>query len=151
MDIKVTAEEKEYIENGIKPAPDDVPLSFNELFAKYLKLKRITQEELSARSGVSVTTISRMCRKNPSENQYKIETIMACIIGMHLDFSVSFLLLRKANYALSEDSKRDRAYSRILKLHYGCSVIQVNTFLRCLGIEELVSDSKVQNPHEKKK
>ena len=85
--------------------------TFADTLVYHMTRKKISVDELVARTGLSDTTIKayRAGRKNPP-----IENVMAVCIGLNLPREYSVDLLHKASYQLGKDTDRDRAYNMCL-------------------------------------
>ncbi len=84
--------------------------AFSELVRRWMKLRHVTIEELSARTGVSVDLVKEMRRPKMKDKQkrFRLKNVIAIAVGLHLPFEYSIQLLECAGYRLREDDIVDK-------------------------------------------
>ena len=122
--------------------------TYSELLYWYMNHPvKITQEELSNRTGISTSTIRRMLSAEKYNHNPDIRAVIACIVGLHIDFIYSEKLLTLAGYNLLLDTKRNKIYRRIINLYYNASVTDCNNLLMAQNETPLTANKKIVSPH----
>lgn len=124
------AEKMEYMGKVVGSLPDTFPETLSYLMEK----KGITEEKMEELSGISVSTISRLRRKERSN--YSIDQIIAICVTLHLPPWLSSELLSQAGILLRR-TKQHRAYRMILDCLFMDSLDKVQGFLVEAGCERL--------------
>ena len=120
----------EYMGKVVGSLPDTFPETLSYLMEK----KGITEEKMEELSGISVSTISRLRRKERSN--YSIDQIIAICVTLHLPPWLSSELLSQAGILLRR-TKQHRAYRMILDCLFMDSLDKVQGFLVEAGCERL--------------
>lgn len=119
----------------------ELPDSLGETIKKHRKWKNMNQSQLSENSLVSVNTISRI--ESGEMREPKLETVMAIIVGLKLDYWLSFDILSKSGYItkfwLLQDTLKIIAYQKIIAFEGKYSIFDVNQMLEAQGIAALTS------------
>ena len=89
----------ESIKDIVNRLATEIPGGFSATLTYHMKRKKITNEELSARTNISTVTISGY-RNNPTPN-ISIESAIALCNGLKLERHYSHDLMKKAGYDLS--------------------------------------------------
>ncbi len=113
--------------NGMPPA-------FPEALAYLMERRSVTEEKMEEITGISVSTISRLRRKE--KNTYAVDQVMAICVGLHLPPVISRELFHRAGIILRAN-RQHRAYQMILDCLYMDSIQQVQDFLKRQGCEPL--------------
>ena len=92
----------------------------------HMKRRGITAEMLSERSGLGLSTISKL-RKG---SKVKLETILAFSVALELEKPYMSDLMRKANVQFDTGNHVHNVYMAILELYPDANVYQINEFLR---------------------
>lgn len=122
--------------------------TFSELLQSYMEYPiKVTQYELSARTGLSVSTIHRMLSAEKMNYNPPLQNVIACIVGLHIDFMASEKLLNLAGYNLNLETKRNRLYRAIVRLYYNASMVDCNNFLECNHEKALTKNQNILSPH----
>lgn len=109
-------------EKVIKELPDEFPLTL----IYHMDRKKVTVENMSARSGLSSTTIKnyRSGKKKPD-----IDNLMAVFIGLNLPENYCNHLLETLNMTLPEKNMKQKAYRFLIREHSDGTLEQWNTIL----------------------
>ena len=94
----------------------------------------VTEEALEERSGISVSTISRLRRKERAN--YSLDQVVALCVALRLPPWLSGELLARAGLMLRR-TKQHRAYRLILDCMFMDSLDTVQDFLKASGCEPL--------------
>lgn len=130
-DSNLSAKEKlEHMNRILGALPD----SFPETLTYLMDQSGITVENLEERSGISVSTISRLRRAERSN--YSMDQIVAICIALQLPPWLSGELLEQAGLMLRR-SKQHRAYRLILDCMFMDDLETVQSFLRTSGCDPL--------------
>ena len=128
---ELSAQEKlEHMNRVLNALPDTFPETLSALMAQ----AHITEENLEERSGISVSTISRL--KRIERNSYSMDQVVALCIALQLPPWLSSELLAQAGLMLRR-TKQHRAYRLILDCMFMDSLETVQNFLRSSGCEAL--------------
>lgn len=122
--------------------------TFSEMLKSYMKHPvKVTQEELSERTGISVSTIHRMLAAEKMNYNPSIQNVLACIVGLHIDCMGNQKLLELAGYNLNLETRRNRLYRQIIGLFYNASVVECNNFLEYYGEKPLTKNENITSAH----
>ncbi len=123
--------------------------SFSEYLVELLNNKvKITQTELSNRTGISTKTIQSMTRnKKPSKpmmpRKYKLNYVVACAIALHLDPFQSDQFIKLSGHQLRCDEPLERAYQRLLNIYWRRSVYDCNLILEEQGFPAMTNNENI--------
>jgi len=130
-DSELTAQEKlEHMNRVLNALPD----TFHETLSFLMDQAGITEENMEERSGISVSTISRLRRAE--KNNYSLDQVVVLCVAMNLPPWLSSELLAQAGLMLRR-TKQHRAYRLILDCMFMDKVETVQSFLRASGCEPL--------------
>ena len=117
----------------------ELPDSLGGTIKKHRKWKKMTQSQLAENTLLSADTISRIEKGEIYEP--KLETVMAIIVGLKLDYWFSFDILSKCGYLLKfgvlQHIPKIIAYQKIIAFEGKYSVRDVNQMLEAQGIAAL--------------
>lgn len=117
-----------------------LPSSPGETIKEHIKRKKITQEELAYRSGLSTRVISSYCNDSPEGNP-TINSVVAICIGLNLSPDYSRDLIGK--FGLSIDSKHDTLHSSLQFIIDSCHMCTLDS---CNDVLFQLSSGKVSIP-----
>lgn len=128
---EISAQERlEHMNRILNALPDTFPQTLTYLMDK----SGITVENLEERSGISVSTISRLRRAERSN--YSMDQVVAICVALQLPPWLSSELLEQAGLLLRR-SKQHRAYRLILDCMFMDTLETVQSFLKTSGCEQL--------------
>ena len=113
---------------------DGLPPSFPAALAYLMDYKQVTEEKLEEITGISVSTISRLRRKE--KNNYSVDQVLAVCVGLNLPPMISREMFVRAGIIL-RSTKQHRAYQMILDCLYMDSLEEVQNFLARQGCDPL--------------
>ena len=121
--------------------------AFAKLLRQWMKRKRMTIEELSARTGISIDTVKEMRspRMRDKQKVFRLKNVIAIAIGLHLPFKDSIHLLRNAGYRLRKYDVIDKIYLKILSQYYDYPVASCNDYLVALGLLPLTNNDNISS------
>ena len=113
---------------------DGLPSTFPAALAYLMDYRQITEEKMEENTGISVSTISRLRRKE--KDNYTVDQVLAVCIGLNLPPVISREMFRRAGITL-RSTKQHRAYQLILDCLFMDSLEEVQIFLARQGCEPL--------------
>ena len=113
---------------------DALPDAFPQALSFLMEQTGVTEEALEERSGISVSTISRLRRKERAN--YSLDQVVALCVALRLPPWLSGELLARAGLMLRR-TKQHRAYRLILDCMFMDSLDTVQDFLKGSGCEPL--------------
>ena len=113
---------------------DALPDAFPQALSFLMEQTGVTEEALEERSGISVSTISRLRRKERAN--YSLDQVVALCVALRLPPWLSGELLARAGLMLRR-TKQHRAYRLILDCMFMDSLDTVQNFLKASGCEPL--------------
>ena len=114
---------------------NELPESFHDTLRFLMRRSCITQEKMEELSGISVSTISRLCREERSE--YNMDQVVALCIAMKLPPWLSFELLKRAGLILRKNVPQHNAYRMILNCMFYKSLDDIQDYLHEVGFKPL--------------
>ena len=134
LEYTLNNEQKNKLRQALKErSSDEIILTANgaanplaEAVKFHMKRCGVTSEQLIERSGLGMTTITRL-RKGV---KVKLETILAFSVALELEKSYMYNLMNKAGLQFNYRDRAHNMYLTILDLMPNANVFQINEFLR---------------------
>ena len=141
----------EFIDYGLLDEEIDIishPNSFQMLLKWHLRNpEKVSYEELSRRTGMSLSVISRMVNAEQRDYNPDLKYIMAFILGLHINYFYAEKILNQAGFNLSLNTRRNRLYKKLLLYYYNLSVKDCNDYLVQNGEDPLTKNENITSYH----